>query len=113
MSDTSDELRLINKDTGVEHRPMLRVTVMMFRDIVESVTLLKEEAWRRKQGLYNTIYLNTKGTQNEKLLGKTIPRSLLKISFLYAPSPAVGGAVSSVGGGVSEASRLCSAPLHC
>lgn len=25
---------------------MLRVTVMMFKDIVESVTLLKDEAWR-------------------------------------------------------------------
>jgi len=25
---------------------MLRVTVMMLRDMVESVTLLKEEAWR-------------------------------------------------------------------
>lgn len=24
---------------------MLRVTVMMFKDIVESVTLLKEDAW--------------------------------------------------------------------
>ena len=28
------------------YRPMLRVTVMMFRDIVESVTLLKDEACR-------------------------------------------------------------------
>lgn len=26
--------------------PMLRVTVMMFRDMVESVTLLNEEAWK-------------------------------------------------------------------
>lgn len=33
---------------------MFRVTVMMFRDIVESVTLLKEEAWSRKLQHYTT-----------------------------------------------------------
>lgn len=27
--------------------PMLRVTVMMLRDIVESVMLLKDEDWKR------------------------------------------------------------------
>lgn len=32
-----------------KHKPMLRVTVMMFRDMVESVTLLKEEAWKTPQ----------------------------------------------------------------
>lgn len=37
-----------------EYRPMFRVTVMMFRDIVESVTLLKEEAWSRKWQHYTT-----------------------------------------------------------
>lgn len=30
------------------YRPMLRVTVMMFNDIVESVMLLKEEACSHK-----------------------------------------------------------------
>lgn len=36
-----------------EYRPMLRVTVMMFRDMVESVTLLKDEAWKQKQNQAN------------------------------------------------------------
>lgn len=29
-----------------DHSPMLRVTVMMFSDIVESVMLLNDEDWR-------------------------------------------------------------------
>lgn len=32
--------------TYLGYLPMLRVTVMMFRDIVESVMLLNEEDWR-------------------------------------------------------------------
>lgn len=35
--------------TYLGYLPMLRVTVMMFRDIVESVMLLNEEDWRQKQ----------------------------------------------------------------
>lgn len=33
-----------NKNIREVYRPMLSVTVMMFKDIVESVTLLKEDA---------------------------------------------------------------------
>lgn len=43
-----DTLRLKDKETSGVYGPMLRVTVMMFKDIVESVTLLKEDAWSRK-----------------------------------------------------------------
>lgn len=35
--------------THVGYLPMLRVTVMMFRDIVESVMLLNEDDWRSEQ----------------------------------------------------------------
>lgn len=35
--------------TRPSHLPMLRVTVMMFRDIVESVMLLNDEDWRGEQ----------------------------------------------------------------
>lgn len=33
----------------IPHSPMLRVTVMMFSDMVESVMLLKEEDWKRQK----------------------------------------------------------------
>lgn len=36
--------RRLKEETPGNYRPMLRVTVMMFSDIVESVMLLKEEA---------------------------------------------------------------------
>lgn len=32
---------------------MLSVTVMMFRDMVESVTLLNDDAWDKKKGKHN------------------------------------------------------------
>lgn len=42
------------------YKPMLRVTVIMFKDIVESVTLLKEEAWRTSS-LYEIHQLLLRG----------------------------------------------------
>lgn len=38
-------MRSEDRRTLEQYRPMLRVTVMMFKDMVESVTLLKEDAW--------------------------------------------------------------------
>lgn len=37
-------MRFRDKNRSGVYRPMLSVTVMIFKDIVESVTLLKEEA---------------------------------------------------------------------
>lgn len=47
MINVSQELPVIPTDL-----PMLRVTVMMFRDMVESVMLLNEDDWtsQQKQG---------------------------------------------------------------
>ncbi len=42
----STDCILCAASTGSSHLPMLRVTVMMFRDIVESVMLLNDEDWR-------------------------------------------------------------------
>lgn len=43
----SNSLCILREHVG--YLPMLRVTVMMFRDIVESVMLLNEDDWRSEQ----------------------------------------------------------------
>lgn len=84
------------------YTPMLRVTVMMFRDIVESVTLLKEEAWKYKPQIPLC-----------QPAAVRIKPEVERISPRFLPSPNAGGAVSCAVGGASGAGRPCSARWHC
>ena len=38
--------------------PMLSVTVMIFRDIVESVMLLNDDAWKKKNFPFTGVFLS-------------------------------------------------------